>query len=89
MIAVKKQNSNLKLLFSIGDWNIKPNGFNSLLNDTDSKALFIKNILEFLIFFKFDGLDLTFPGLDQSNKSLLTSFIKVYFTNIHYYVFLI
>ena len=54
----------------------------NLLNDLESRALFINKTLEFLNKYKFDGLDLTFPEINNSIQSksfklLFTSFIKV------------
>jgi hypothetical protein len=54
----------------------------NLLNDLESRALFINKTLEFLNRYKFDGLDLTFPEINNSIQSksfklLFTSFIKV------------
>jgi GH18 family chitinase len=54
-----------------------------LLNNLESRALFINKTLEFLNKYKFDGLDITFPEINKpiqskSYKLLFTSFIKVY-----------
>jgi chitinase len=80
--VLKKQNPNLKFLISVGGW-VWSNHFSDVALTAESRAKFTKSAIEFIKFFKFDGVDLdweypgqrgednTFRAEDKQNFTLL------------------
>lgn len=56
-MQLKKVNPSLKILISIGGWLVKSTPFIRVMRDKEHLKIFIKNVLEFLQHWKFDGLD--------------------------------
>jgi len=59
-VALKKQNSNLKTMISIGGWTDSTDGTNKyskLVASSANIATFVDSVMIFLQTYKFDGLD--------------------------------
>ena len=69
-VRLKKYNSKLKVLLALGGWNDSAGDkYSKLVNNPENRKKFITNILEFLLKYKFDGLDLDweYPKCWQTN----------------------
>jgi len=66
-IALKEQNPNLKVLFSVGGWTAGGWIFSQMSETKENRAKFIHSMIHFMKYFGFDGLDLDweFPGYDM------------------------
>ncbi|XP_059612620.1 chitinase-3-like protein 1 [Phlebotomus argentipes] len=69
--ALKKVNPKLKILMDIGGWNEGTQTFSSVANDGTKVLRFVKNCLDFLQKYNFDGLtlDWEYPGQREGSRS--------------------
>jgi len=65
-VAMKEENPNLKVLFSVGGYNAGGWIFSQMTQREDTRLMFIQSVIHFLKHFKLDGLDLDweYPALD-------------------------
>jgi len=54
---LKKINPKLKILISIGGWLVRSTPFDRILANKQTLQVFVKNVIEFLEMWKFDGID--------------------------------
>lgn len=82
MMALKRQNSQLKVLLAVGGWNVGAEPFSKIVHNEDSRKAFIKQSVQFLLDHKFDGLDLDWEypgsrsGSQPTDKPLFTILCK-------------
>jgi chitinase len=82
VIGLKKQNPNLKVLLSVGGWNLGSGPFSDMVTGPNNRAKFVNTTVTFLKKWNFDGLDLDweYPGSRDgsriTDKSLFTSLIS-------------
>ncbi|XP_044737016.1 probable endochitinase [Chrysoperla carnea] len=55
--ALKKINPNLKTLIAIGGWNEGSTKFSHVMNNPELRAQFVKNSVDFVLKYGFDGFD--------------------------------
>ncbi|XP_028613248.1 acidic mammalian chitinase-like isoform X2 [Grammomys surdaster] len=84
--ALKKRNSKLKTLLSIGCWNFGPGSFITMVSTPESRHSFITSVIKFLRKYEFDGLNLAwqYPGCYGSpprDKHLFTILMQKYIMN--------
>jgi chitinase len=58
LYRLKKLNPEIKFLISVGGWSAGSHVFNHILTNSITRSMFIRNTKEFLIKWKFDGIDL-------------------------------
>jgi GH18 family chitinase len=56
--ALRSQNPNLKVLLSVGGWNMGSGPFSDMAISTTARAAFVSSTVTFLQQYGFDGLDL-------------------------------
>lgn len=56
--SLKQMNPSIKLLIAVGGWSAGSESFNNILTNESTRRRFIENTKEFLIRWKFDGIDL-------------------------------
>ena len=68
-IALKEQNPELKVLFSVGGWTAGGWVFSQMAQNRESRLLFIQSAVHFVNYFGFDGIDIDweYPALDGVN----------------------
>ena len=68
-IALKEQNPELKVLFSVGGWTAGGWIFSQMAQTRESRMLFIQSAVHFVNYFGFDGIDIDweYPALDGIN----------------------
>jgi chitinase len=91
LVSLKKENPSLTVLVSVGGWLWSTN-FSDISLTSQSRAVFIQSVLEFLSTYKLDGLDIDweYPGLpgaghpyrneDKENFTLLLKELRARFT---------
>jgi chitinase len=89
--SLKKENPSLTVLVSVGGWLWSTN-FSDMAVSSQSRAVFIQSVMEFLAQYKLDGLDIDweYPGLpgaghpfrpeDKENFTLLLKELRARFT---------
>ena len=80
-IGLRGTNPNVKLLVALGGWNdSRSNKYSLLLADPTKRAAFVKQTVQFLNQYGFDGLDLDYeyPGYDgvQTDKDGFTALVQ-------------
>ncbi|RNA45046.1 acidic mammalian chitinase-like, partial [Brachionus plicatilis] len=62
--ALRKNNSDLKIMLSIGGWTHASKGFNEVVRDDSSLEKFVQNVITYLRKYEFDGFDIDweYPG---------------------------
>lgn len=68
--GLKQTNKKLKTLVAIGGWNEGSIKYSNMASNSESRAIFVKSVLEFLDRYGFDGLD-----MDWGKFSLSSSFL--------------
>ncbi|XP_047998532.1 acidic mammalian chitinase-like isoform X1 [Leguminivora glycinivorella] len=81
LIALKKKNPELKILAAIGGWNEASTNFSAVVNDKTKRALFVKNLYNYVDTNGFDGLDLDWEYPSQregvaSDKKKFVTLVK-------------
>jgi len=66
-VALKEQNPNLKVLFSVGGWTAGGWIFSQMAEKAANRNKFIRSIVHFVKYFGLDGIDLDweYPGYDM------------------------
>ncbi|XP_047998767.1 acidic mammalian chitinase-like [Leguminivora glycinivorella] len=75
LIALKKKNPELKILAAIGGWNEASTNFSAVVNDKTKRALFVKNLYNYVDTNGFDGLDLDWEYLHREKEQPLTKYL--------------
>lgn len=57
-MKLKEQNPNLKVLLAIGGWNHGSAAFSDVVNNDVQRANFVKNAVDYVKKYGFDGLDI-------------------------------
>lgn len=58
IMKLKEQNPNLKVLLAIGGWNHGSAAFSDVVNNDVQRANFVKNAVDYVKKYGFDGLDI-------------------------------
>ncbi|XP_075396653.1 chitinase-3-like protein 1 [Tenrec ecaudatus] len=74
--SLKKRNSNLKTLLSVGGWTFGTERFSRIASNTQSRRTFIKSVPAFLRIYGFDGLDLAWLYPTRRDRSHFTTLVK-------------
>ena len=66
-LALKEQNPNLKVLFSVGGWTAGGWIFSDMAQTRERRTMFIQSAVHFMQYFGLDGIDLDweFPAYDM------------------------
>ncbi|XP_059619537.1 chitinase-3-like protein 1 [Phlebotomus argentipes] len=86
---LKEINPNLKTLAAIGGWSEGTEAFSKVANDPVKRGIFVKNCMDFVEKYDFDGLDLDweYPGQRDGNKTTdkeaFTLLVKELATALH------
>merc|ERR1711936_544881 len=66
-VALKEQNPNLKVMYSVGGWTAGGWIFSMMAETAENREKFIKSAIHFIRYFGLDGLDVDweFPGFDM------------------------
>jgi hypothetical protein len=79
VVALRSQNPSLKVLISVGGWNVGSAPFSEMANNDEARARFVSSSVEFLQQYGFDGLDLDWASLyilfETVSSLLIISFI--------------
>ncbi|RMZ93814.1 putative chitinase 3, partial [Brachionus plicatilis] len=81
-INLKNQNPNVKISIAIGGWNVGSGPFSKMVADDNMRSNFVRNAVEFVKKYRFDGLDLDweYPGSREgsspNDKVLFTALVK-------------
>ena len=67
LFGLKQLNPSLKLLIAVGGWSAGSESFNNILTNATTRRIFIEKTKEFLIQWKFDGIDLVGQTTIQEN----------------------
>ncbi|XP_041363532.1 acidic mammalian chitinase-like [Gigantopelta aegis] len=77
LVALKKDNADLKLLLAFGGWNFGSVRFSNMARDSGVRAAFVQSAMNFLRQHGFDGLDLDWEypaargGIPQDKQNLV------------------
>src|SRR5579859_2960667 len=92
LTALKRENPSLTVLVSVGGWLWSTN-FSDIALTSQSRAIFIQSVMEFLATYKLDGLDIDweYPGMvgaghpfrdeDKQNFTLLLKELRTRFSS--------
>jgi len=58
LVAMKSQNSNLKVILSVGGWNFPSNFFSVMVASSANRQTFINSCLSYMQQYRLDGIDL-------------------------------
>lgn len=90
-VAMKSKNPNMKTMISLGGWTDSTDGtrkYSRLVSNSANIAAFVKNALNFLATYKFDGLDIDweFPSsaADKAGYSALLTALRTAFNPYGY-----
>jgi len=66
-VALKQQNPDLKVLFSVGGWTAGGWIFSQMAQTAETRAMFIRSTIHFMKYFGLDGIDVDweFPAYDM------------------------
>jgi len=83
-VALKANNPNLKVLFSVGGWTAGGWVFSQMAQTPESRLKFIQSAVHFIDYFGLDGIDLDweFPGYDMLTLEETDPNDKYHFTSL-------
>ncbi|XP_015585087.1 chitotriosidase-1 isoform X2 [Cephus cinctus] len=81
LVALKKTKTAPKVLVGMGGWNAGSTNFTIVVNNATLRATFVKNAVDFLIKYKFDGLEMDWEypaqrGGAKADKEGFVAFLK-------------
>lgn len=79
VIAYKQQNSDLKVLLSVGGWTFPSAMFSKMASTKDNRAAFIKSLQAYLTKYGFDGVDLDW---EYPCSAARKDYVKIQCTNM-------